>query len=35
MAINIDGCIQIATNAYLTKGTSAKLREYLGDALPH
>jgi len=26
-----DGCIQYASNAYFTKGTSAKLREYLSD----
>ncbi|MFP7236197.1 hypothetical protein [Bacillus altitudinis] len=35
MAPNIDGCIQTAANAYLTEGASEKLREYLGDALPH
>lgn len=30
-----NGCIQIEANVYLTKGSSARLREYLGDALPH
>ncbi|KLK98077.1 hypothetical protein XJ18_17805 [Bacillus pumilus] len=35
MAIDTNGCIQIAANAYLTEGASEKLREYLCDALPH
>ncbi|MED3353218.1 hypothetical protein P4388_32445, partial [Bacillus thuringiensis] len=34
-----DGCIQYGSNAHFTKGTSAKLREYLGaiasDYLPN
>ncbi|WP_350303573.1 hypothetical protein [Bacillus pumilus] len=30
MTIDTDGCIQYASNAYFTKDTSAKLREYLG-----
>lgn len=34
MTIDTDGCIQLAPNAYLTKGTSENLREYLGDDLP-
>ncbi|MGM0817046.1 MAG: hypothetical protein ACQEUO_16280 [Bacillota bacterium] len=35
MTAFLDGCIQIAANVYLTEGASEKLREYLGDALPH
>ncbi|WP_041107148.1 hypothetical protein [Bacillus safensis] len=35
MTIDTDGCIQIAANVYLTKGTSARMREYLGGSLPH
>lgn len=31
MTIITDGCIQYGSNAYFTKGTSAKLREYLSD----
>ncbi|PJI12408.1 hypothetical protein CTV96_09690 [Bacillus altitudinis] len=30
MTLITDGCIQYGTNAYFTRGTSAKLREYLG-----
>lgn len=32
MTIIADGCIQYGSNAYFTKGTSAKLREYLGKS---
>ncbi|MFB7033531.1 hypothetical protein ACFCVS_03290 [Bacillus altitudinis] len=35
MTLITDGCIQIAANVYLTKGASKKLREYLGEYLPH
>ncbi|AOC55319.1 hypothetical protein [Bacillus pumilus] len=35
MTLDTEGCIQISANAYLTKGTSARLREYLYDELPH
>lgn len=32
MTLITDGCIQYGSNAYFTKGTSAKLREYLGES---
>lgn len=35
MTLITDGCIQIEANVYLTKGSSARLREHLGDTLPH
>lgn len=31
MTLITDGCIQYGSNAYFTKGTSAKLRKYLSD----
>lgn len=30
MTLTADGCIQYGSNAHFTKGTSEKLREYLG-----
>ncbi|MEK4789502.1 hypothetical protein [Bacillus sp. FSL K6-2971] len=39
MTLITDGCIQYGSNAYFTRGTSAKLREYLGaiasESLPN
>lgn len=32
MTLITDGCIQYGSNAYFTKGTSTKLREYLGES---
>lgn len=32
MTLITDGCIQYGSNAYFTKGTSGKLREYLGKS---